>query len=342
MPYAHGAPVGSGVIRSYADDFKVDEELGFSPDNEGEHLLIQIRKRDTNTQWLAGQLARLAGIDRKDVGFAGLKDRHAVTTQWFSLGMAGRPVPDWQALDEELIQVLAVHRHRKKLRRGNLRGNRFILRLRHLSGDHKAFETRLHRLQQIGMPNYFGEQRFGHDYGNLDQADRLFSPTRPRLNRSLRGLVISAARSQLFNQVLAARIEQGIWDSPIQGDYFQLDGSRGGFAASEEQTERLVRRCSVLDVHPTGPLWGRGRSLVTEDAENLETQVLTPFDQWRNGLEHVGLQQERRQLRVALNTLQWQFLEGGDLELRFFLPSGCYATALLRELLDYKTPEVQE
>jgi tRNA pseudouridine13 synthase len=192
------------------------------------------------------------------------------------------------------------------------------------------------------MPNYFGEQRFGHDYSNLDQADRLFSPTRPRLNRSLRGLVISAARSQLFNQVLAARIEQGIWNSPIQGDYFQLDGSRAGFAASEEQTERLVRRCNDLDIHPTGPLWGRGRSLVTEDAENLETQVLTPFDQWRNGLEHVGLQQERRQLRVALNTLQWQFLEGGDLELRFFLPSGCYATALLRELLDYKTPEVQE
>ena len=125
MPYAHGDPVGSGVIRSCADDFQVDEVLGFSADGEGEHLLVQIRKRETNTQWLAGQLAQLAGIDKKDVGFAGMKDRHAVTTQWFSLGMAGRSEPDWQALEGELIEVLAVHRHTKKLRRGNLRGNHF-------------------------------------------------------------------------------------------------------------------------------------------------------------------------------------------------------------------------
>ncbi|MCG7908634.1 MAG: tRNA pseudouridine(13) synthase TruD [Candidatus Thiodiazotropha taylori] len=342
MPYAHGTPVGRGVIRSCADDFQVDEELGFLPDEEGEHLLVQIRKRETNTQWLAGQLARLAGIDRKDVGFAGLKDRHAVTTQWFSLGMAGRPEPDWQALDEDLIEVLAVHRHKKKLRRGTLRGNHFVLRVRQLDAQQQAIETRLQQLQEAGMPNYFGEQRFGHDYSNLDQADRLFSPSRPRLNRSLRGLIISAARSQLFNQVLAARIEQGNWNRPLAGDYFQLDGSRGCFADHEEQPERLLSRCASLDIHPTGPLWGRGRSLVKEATESLERQLLSPFELWRNGLEHVGLQQERRALRVALKGLQWQFLEEGDLQLRFFLPAGCYATAMLRELLVYELPAVQE
>ncbi|MEW8624468.1 MAG: tRNA pseudouridine(13) synthase TruD [Candidatus Thiodiazotropha sp.] len=342
MPYAHGTPVGRGVIRSCADDFQVDEALGFLPDDEGEHLLVQVRKRETNTQWLAGQLARLAGIDRKDVGFAGLKDRHAVTTQWFSLGMAGRPEPDWQALDNERIEVLAVHRHKKKLRRGSLHGNHFILRVRQLSGVREAINTRLQQLQHAGMPNYFGEQRFGHDYSNLDEANRLFSPSRPRMNRSLRGLIISAARSQLFNQVLAARIEQGNWNSPIPGDYFRLDGSRGGFADHEEQPERLDTRCNVLDVHPTGPLWGRGRSLVKEDTERLETQVLAPFELWRNGLEHVGLQQERRPLRVALKALEWRFLENRDLELRFFLPAGCYATAMLRELLDYTPPGEDE
>jgi tRNA pseudouridine13 synthase len=265
-----------------------------------------------------------------------------VTTQWFSLGMAGRPEPDWQALEDELIQILAVHRHRKKLRRGNLRGNQFKLRIRNLSGEQQAIQTRLQQLQEYGMPNYFGEQRFGHDYSNLDQADRLFSPARPRINRSLRGLIISAARSQLFNQILAARIEQGVWNSPIPGDYFLLDGCRSGFADHEEQPDRLIRRCESLDIHPTGPLWGRGRSLLNGDAEQLENQVLAPFDQWRNGLEHVGLQQERRALRVTLNTLQWQFIEDGDLELKFFLPAGCYATAMLRELLSYKAPAVQE
>ncbi|MEJ2622673.1 MAG: tRNA pseudouridine(13) synthase TruD [Candidatus Thiodiazotropha sp.] len=341
MPYAHGDPVCSGVIRSCAEDFQVDEELGFSADGEGEHLLVQIRKRETNTQWLAGQLAQLASIQKKDVGFAGLKDRHAVTTQWFTLGMAGRPEPDWRALNDQLIEVLAVHRHRKKLRRGDLQGNHFKLRIRQLSGVPQAIEARLHRLQEAGMPNYFGEQRFGRDYSNLDQADRLFSPSRPRINRSIRGLIISAARSQLFNQVLAARIAQGMWNCPIPGDYFQLDGSRGSFADHEEQPEQLKRRCSALDIHPTGPLWGRGRSLASADAGLLESQVLAPFGQWRDGLEHVGLKQERRALRVALKTLQWQFIEDGDLELKFFLPAGCYATAMLRELLCYKAPEVQ-
>jgi tRNA pseudouridine13 synthase len=341
MPYAHGGPVGSGVIRSCADDFQVDEVLGFSADGDGEHLLVQIRKRETNTQWLAGQLAQLAGIDKKDVGFAGLKDRHAVTTQWFSLGMAGRSEPDWQALEGERIQVLAVHRHRKKLRRGNLRGNQFKLRIRHLDASQQAIQARLQQLQEHGMPNYFGEQRFGHNYSNLDQADRLFSPARRRINRSLRGLIISAARSQLFNQILAARIEQGIWNSPIPGDYFLLDGCRSGFADHEEQLDLLISRCESLDIHPTGPLWGRGRSLLNEDAEQLENQVLAPFAQWRDGLEHVGLQQERRALRVVLKALQWQFIEDGDLEVQFFLPAGCYATAMLRELLSYNTPAVQ-
>lgn len=335
MPYAYGEPVGSGVVRSSPDDFQVDEELGFSPDDEGEHLLVQIRKRETNTQWLAGQLAKLAGIQTKDVGFAGMKDRHAVTTQWFSLGLAGRPEPDWRALQDEPIEILAVHRHRRKLRRGSLRGNRFKLHIRQLSGEQAQLDERLQIMKSSGVPNYFGEQRFGHDYSNLTQADHLFSPARPRMARPLRGLVISAARSQLFNQVLAERIRLGVWNRPMPGDYFQLNGSRGGFFDHEEQEEMLSQRCMQLDIHPTGPLWGRGRNQVGGDTGDLETKVLEPFELWRNGLEHVGLEQERRSLRISLNDLSWQFQEDGGLVLAFFLPAGCFATALLRELIDY-------
>ncbi|MCM8854482.1 MAG: tRNA pseudouridine(13) synthase TruD [Candidatus Thiodiazotropha sp.] len=332
MPFVLGDPVGEAEIRATADDFQVDEVLGFDPDDEGEHLLLHIRKRDTNTHWLAGQLAKLAGIPSRDVSYAGMKDRHAVTTQWFSLRLVDKPEPDWRSLDPELIQVLAVHRHRRKLRRGSLRGNRFCLRLRQLNADPKQIEQRLQQLRDRGMPNYFGEQRFGRDYSNLTQSDQLFSGRRHHIDRQLRGLMISAVRSQLFNQVLAERIRMESWHTPLQGDYYMLEGSRSGFVDDTEDPH-LATRCQQQDIHPSGPLWGRGRSPVSDEAATLETRVLQPFADWRNGLEHVGLSQERRSLRVRLNSLEWCFTDERDLMLDFFLPAGCFATVLLRELI---------
>jgi tRNA pseudouridine13 synthase len=335
MPRVCGPVSVRGGIRRTPEDFQVDEVLGFEPDGEGEHLLLQIRKRQTNTHWLAGELARLADIPSRDVSYAGMKDRQAVTTQWFSLRMAGRPEPDWNLLESDLVQILQVHRHRRKLRRGALRGNRFMIHIRNLGGQHETLESRLIRLRDSGMPNYFGEQRFGHDYQNLELAQQLFCRNAPRMKRHLRGLVISAIRSQLFNQVLAERIAQGTWNLPLQGDYFKLDGSRSGFNDDPQQQAELARRCRIQDIHPSGPLWGRGRPLVNAQAEELETRVLSAFGSWRDGLEHVGLEQERRPLRVRLGDLSWCFTEDGCLELVFFLPAGSYATALLRELIDY-------
>jgi tRNA pseudouridine13 synthase len=264
-----------------------------------------------------------------------MKDRQAVTTQWFSLRMAGRPEPDWSQLQSDLIQILQVHRHRRKLRRGALRGNRFMIRIRELIGHQEALEQRLNRLQESGMPNYFGEQRFGRDYQNLALADPLFYRTGPPIRRHLRGLVISAVRSQLFNQVLAERIAQGTWDTPLQGDYFKLDGSRSGFSDDPQQHTELSQRCRLQDIHPSGPLWGRGLPMVNGRVGELETRVLSAFGNWRDGLETVGLEQERRSLRVRLQDLTWCFNQDGSLDLRFFLPAGSFATVLLRELISY-------
>jgi tRNA pseudouridine13 synthase len=339
MPRASGSPLGSGVIRTVAEDFQVDEALGFDPDGDGEHVLLQIRKRGTNTQWLAGELARWAGIPPGDVSYAGLKDRHALTTQWFSLRMAGQPEPDWRGFENHEIRVLGVHRHRRKLRRGALQGNYFQIRIRALNADPEALDQRLRQLRGSGMPNYFGEQRFGHGYQNLQRAPEIFSRNRRRMSRHLRGLIISAVRSQLFNQVLARRIEGEIWDRPLAGDYFMLEGSRAGFPHDREETSRLAQRCEQQDIHPSGPMWGRGRSLVNDQTGALEQAVLEPFDAWRNGLEHVGLEQERRPLRVRLPDLDWMFEPSGDLVLKFFLPAGCYATVLLRELIQVQYPE---
>ncbi len=339
MPIASGTPLGYGQIRVVAEDFQVDEVLGFEPDGDGEHVLLHLRKRDTNTQWLAGELARWAGIPPGEVSYAGLKDRHAVTTQWFSLRMAGQAEPDWKAFENDQVQVLAAHRHRRKLRRGALQGNRFQLRIRTLNADPEKLDARLRQLRSTGMPNYFGEQRFGHGYQNLDRAAEVFTRNRRRVSRHLRGLVISAIRSQLFNQVLATRITRGDWDKPIPGDYFMLEGSRTGFTDDRDEADRLMLRCEQQDIHPSGPLWGRGRPLVNDQVGALEQAVLSPFDEWRNGLEHVGLAQERRALRVRLPDLDWSFEPEGGLLLRFFLPAGCYATVLLRELIQVQYPE---
>jgi tRNA pseudouridine13 synthase len=339
MPCVHGGTAGSGVIRSAPEDFQVDEILGFEPDGEGEHCLLQLRKRETNTLWLAKQLAELAGVPYRDVSYAGLKDRHALTTQWFSVRLAGRPEPDWRQLNSAQVELLLAARHRRKLRVGALRGNRFRLRVRAVIAEQPKLEKRLQRLRRYGMPNYFGAQRFGRDSGNLEKAQALFDGRLRRIDRRLRGLLISAARSQLFNQVLAERLEQGTWDRPISGDYMNLDGSRSGFPLHELDGE-ILRRCREMDIHPTGPLWGRGRPPVTGSALELEKAALDPFNNWRLGLEHVGLQQERRPLRIRLDDLRWRFPESDSLLLDFSLPAGSYATVLLRELL--RVSEIKE
>ena len=339
MPHACGGPVGYGVIRTRTEDFQVDEMLGFEPAGIGQHVFLQVRKRDTNTLWLAKQIALLAGASQRDLGYAGLKDRHGVTTQWLSVDMAGRPEPDWRALESTQVEVLQVIRNPRKLRIGALRGNRFRLRVRQLQAHRQTLEQRLQLLRDSGMPNYFGEQRFGHDYANLAQAEALFERRLGRVERKLRGLLISAARSQLFNEVLAARIEQVSWDRPRAGDYFTLDGSRTGFAA-EQQDNTLIERCRSMDIHPTGPLWGRGRPPVSGETLALEQTLLEPYGVLRNGLEHVGLQQERRPLRVRVGELRWELPGQDELLLEFSLPAGSYATVLLRELLQVEQPQV--
>jgi tRNA pseudouridine13 synthase len=337
MPYGWGGPAGDGVIRAVTDDFQVDEILGFEPDGAGQHTFLHLRKRDTNTLWLAKQLAAFAGVGQRDVGYAGLKDRHGVTSQWFSVDLAGRPEPCWERLASDQLQVLRIVRHERKLRVGALQGNRFRLRIRALNADPQNLEQRLQQLRGSGMPNYFGEQRFGREYANLAQAEALFERRLGRVERKLRGLLISAARSQLFNEVLAERIAQGSWDLPLSGEYFMLDGTRSGFS-TEVPDATLLERCRSMDIHPSGPLWGRGRAPVSGETQALEEALLAPYPIWRNGLEHVGLQQERRALRVRIGDLAWEISGHDSLLLEFSLPAGCYATVLLRELLRVSAP----
>ncbi len=182
-------------IRSCPEDFRVDEELGFSPDGEGEHSLLHIRKRNRNTDQIARQLARHAGVRARDVSYCGLKDRVAVTSQWFSVWLPGKADPDWSTMEEEGLQILEQSRHRRKLQRGALQCNRFEIVLREIQGAQEDVEKRLSLIKAQGVPNYFGEQRFGRDGGNLLAAQTMFEGKRIK-DRFLRGLYLSSARSK--------------------------------------------------------------------------------------------------------------------------------------------------
>jgi len=332
LSYAYGVPLVSGVLRTHPEDFFVDEVLGFEPDGEGEHVLLQIEKRNTNTQWLADQLARFAGIPKRDVSYAGMKDRHAVTRQWFSLGLAGATEPDWDNLQIDNVRVLQHARHRRKLRRGTLQGNRFHLVLRNLQGDTASLESRLQHIVQQGVPNYFGEQRFGHQGANLQQAMAMFQGKRIK-DRHKRSLYLSAARSYLFNTLLSQRVARGDWNRAIPGDVMLLAGSNSYFVP-ELNDATIQQRLASFDIHPSGCLWGKGDTPAQAEAAELERSLAQAHPELCRGLEQAGLKQERRALRLPVVDLQWELDAAKQLlELRFFLPAGAYATTVLRELV---------
>jgi tRNA pseudouridine13 synthase len=334
LGFAWGGPPVSGRLRATPEDFVVREIPLLEPAGEGEHVWLLLRKRQENTEQVARKLARLAGVPLRDVSYAGLKDRNAVTEQWFSVCLPSGHEPGWSDLDSTTVTLLTHARHHRKLRRGTLRGNAFRIRIRDVRGDRPALEQRLRDIAVYGVPNYFGEQRFGRGGSNLRTAGRLFSHSAGRLSRAQRGLVLSAARSFLFNQVLARRVEMRNWDHPLPGEVLQLEGTQSYFIGAQVD-DTLRRRVREGDLHPTGPLCGRGESPATGEALGVETESLAPYGTWRQGLGEAGLKQERRSLRLLIGAPAWSWSEPDCLELAFSLPAGGYATSVLRELVRY-------
>ncbi|ALP53133.1 hypothetical protein Tel_08170 [Candidatus Tenderia electrophaga] len=329
LAHALGQPTLKGTVRATPEDFQVDEVLGFDPDGSGEHACLHIRKRGANTADVAKQLARLAGVKHMDVSYAGLKDRHAVTTQWFSVYLGNTPEPDWSQLENESVKILTATRHRRKLRRGTLKGNRFKLWLRELQGDTADLGQRLQTIAATGVPNYFGEQRFGYD--NLEKAGAMFAGRIKVKDRNKRSIYLSAARAAIFNHVLSQRVAAGTWNCGLNGDVMMLAGSHSIFPV-EQVDEDIERRIKEQDIHPTGPLWGRGALPSGAEVNTLERTCGAAHAVFCEGLERAGMRQERRALRLPLGELEWR-LDGRDLWLAFFLLSGSYATAVLRELV---------
>lgn len=334
LPYAYGSPPAKGVLRQTQEDFIVEEELGFEPEGEGEHLWVWLEKRGMNTDQVARQLARLAGVKQSSVSYAGLKDRHAVTRQWFSIHLpkfAGDPVREWR---DAQWRILKAVRARRKIRRGSLQGNHFIITLREARSDKHAIETRLKQIARNGVPNYFGEQRFGRN--NIAQAEAMTRGELQVTNRHLRGIFLSSLRSALFNAVLARRVDDHSWNQALPGEAINLDGSRSFFIA-ERIDASIVNRLAYGDAHPTGPLWGRGEPPSHGEALMLERSIVAKCPEiWLQSCIAADMEQERRPLRLIARRLTWAWSGDGALTLVFSLSAGAYATAVLREIVDYR------
>jgi len=329
-PYAYGEPSGTGEIKTIHDDFVVEEILSFTADGSGEHVFLQIEKCGENTEYVARLLARFAGVRQRDIGFAGLKDRHARTVQWFSVWLPGREDPDWTQIQTENISIQQITRHTRKLKRGAIVANHFKIRIRNWSGDADKTEKQLQLIRQQGFPNYFGKQRFGRQGQNVNKALALFQ--RVKLKREQRSIYLSAVRSYLFNLILAKRVGLSNWNQLLTGDVCQLNHSHSIFKV-ERVDRQLLERINSGDMHPTAVMYGKGGVETSEDAGNIEKVVINENPELVSVLLKYGLTAERRALRVIPEQLNWQFEDAKQWQLCFRLPAGSYATSLLRELL---------
>ncbi len=349
-PTAWGSgPLATGVVRSTPEDFRVDEILGFEAAGAGPHALLHVRKVGANTEWVSRELARAAGCKPFEVGFAGLKDRHAVTTQYFTVPRGKRSAQDFATLKGEGYEVLSAAEHQRKLPRGALEGNRFDITVRGVAVDRAELSARIDNLRTGGVPNYFGEQRFGRDGGNLvavlREAEKLAAAgsdgggrggRRGRGNDD-RGFMLSAARSLVFNATLGERVRRRDWDRLLVGDVANLDG-RGSVFAVPELDEALVTRCQVLDIHPTAPLPGDGESLAQGEVRALEDSVAGAFPEALAVIRAERMNSERRALRLRVRDLDHEYA-GDVLRLRFALSAGSFATTVLREIISAGTGE---
>ncbi len=314
-PGAYPASGACATLKLLNEDFVVTELPLQLPSGGGEHIWLDIQKNGANTAFVAQQLAEAASVQERDVGYAGLKDRHAITRQWFSIYLPSGETPDLTQLQHPEFKVLGQSRHVKKLRPGDLQGNRFRIVLRDVTGDRDAIEANLEAVASLGVPNYFGAQRFGFEGGNVEQGRAMLAREIRVRNPKKKGIYLSAVRSFVFNEVLALRIRQGLWGKALPGDVMDESGL------------------------PTGPLWGRGRVIATDQAQSLENGVAERHAALCDGMEHAGLDQERRALVVRPVEMSWEWPQSDQLVLTFSLPAGTYATSVLNEILRTTEPD---
>lgn len=362
LNYAYGEPDCQGIYKVIPEDFRVEEQIAYELSGEGEHLWCWVEKTGENTDWVLQQLAKWAEVSPSKVGVAGQKDRHAVTRQWFSIQLPGLVNPNIADFKTQNVVILKTIRHQRKLQTGGLSGNRFtvvVRNIRPVQGSDidvvQSLQARLNLIKERGVPNYYGEQRFGIHGRNVKQGEKLLAGELPKVKRNQKSLFLSAVRSWMFNVLLSDRIKLQTWNQLLPGDVLQLEGSYKWFV--EDGSTGLAERVNTLDVHPTGALFGKGVLPTEKAALEIEQSIAESYKVWIAGLDEYGVKQDRRALRLLPLDLEWQWvassaehidaldpafeklsLESGwrtapVLQLSFSLRSGSYATMVMRELL---------
>ena len=329
LNYLLGKPQQAGRLKAEFADFIVQEELGYPLAGEGEFIAVKVRKTNANTLFVGEQLAKFVGISAKNMSYAGLKDRHAVTEQWFCLHLAGKETPDFSAFECEGVEILEVTRHNRKIRIGALEGNYFELLLRDVE-ETDELKQRLNQLQAVGFPNYFTEQRFGRDGHNLTQAQRWASGEISVKDRKKRSFYLSAARSEVFNLVVSQRIADQQMQTILSGDYLQLAGSNSFFEVKAEDLVQSQQRLDENDVLLTAPLIGENS--LEQKGNEREKAIVAQHENLISLMKKERMNTARRAMLCKPQDLRWQF-EPEGLRLTFFLNSGSYATGLVRELI---------
>ena len=329
LAYLKTAPKQTALLKAECADFVVKENLGYSMAGEGEFVAVRVRKTDANTLFVGEKLAQFAGISARNMSYAGLKDRRAVTEQWFSLQMPGKTTPDFGDFQLEGIEILEVTRHNRKIRTGSLDSNYFEILLRDAM-ETDDLKVRLENLSKFGFPNYFTEQRFGRDGHNLIQALRWAKGEIQVKDRKKRSFYLSAARSEVFNLVVSERLKQGVANRVLPNDIVQLSGSHSWFVADEKEDLNVLQlRLEQGDLQLTAPLIGE----TAQPACSLENDIVQQHQDIVNLMKQERLKPARRPLLMKPKDFNWQFEETG-LRLKFYLPAGSYATALVRELVN--------
>ena len=322
-------PKQTALLKAECADFVVKEQLGYDMSGDGEFVALKVRKTDCNTLFVGEQLAKFAGISARNMSYAGLKDRKAVTEQWFSLQMPGQPTPDFSQFSLEGVEILEVTRHQRKIRIGSLQGNHFEILLRNAE-ETDELKVRLDFLAKNGFPNYFTEQRFGRDGNNLTQALRWANGEINVKDRNKRSFYLSAARSEIFNLIVAKRIELGLAQQVLNGDILQLNGSHSWFVVDEsEDLAQLQQRLAQQDVLLTAPLISEEE----KSAVDFENEIFAQHQALFPLMRQERMKAARRPILMQPQQFQWQF-EPNGLRLKFYLPAGSYATALIRELVN--------
>jgi len=322
-------PKQTALLKAECADFVVKEQLGYDMSGDGEFVAVKVRKTDCNTLFVGEQLAKFAGISARNMSYAGLKDRKAVTEQWFSLQMPGQPTPDFSQFSLEGVEILDVTRHQRKIRIGSLQGNHFEILLRNVK-ETDELKVRLDFLAKNGFPNYFTEQRFGRDGNNLTQALRWANGEIKVKDRNKRSFYLSAARSEMFNLIVSKRMELNLAQQILVGDVLQLNGSHSWFVVDEsEDLAQLQQRLAQQDVLLTAPLIGEEE----KSAVDFEHEIFAQHQALFALMRQERMKAARRPILMHPQYFQWQF-EPNGLRLQFALPAGSYATALIRELVN--------